>query len=165
ALFSGCLQVYRAETTVHANGRVERSIYQPLSETPEAAHRPERWHATTYPPPPADLEKEGWVGPISQWPVRPPKNGNSYFAAWGAFPSVRDIPDHVVIKADEAPGLPEGRLVREHERRDYVFAVEHRWRETLTDAVRLDDLRKARAELAELLIGFWSDVITESLGR
>src|SRR5207253_292709 len=89
----------------------------------------------------------------------------NYFAAWGTFKTVKDLPDNVLVKAPEKSGVPDGKLVREHARNDCVFVVEHVWRETLTDVVTLEDMRKARDELADLVIGVYAEAFDEAVGK
>jgi hypothetical protein len=162
---TGCATVYRSETVLHDDGSIDRAIYQPAGDTPEAAKVRQAWDQTTYAPDPDGLEKQGQTGPISSLAVLPPANERPYFAAWGKFKSVRDLPDHVAMKAPEGSGLPDGKLVRETTRKDYVFAVEHRWRETLTDIVTQEDMRKAREEMADYLINIGMDTFNEAVGK
>ena len=92
-----------------------------------------------------------------EWPRRPireipttqehPKD-TAYWIAGGHFKAANEIPDHVVFKLRKEYGVPAGKLERQYTRNDAVFVVEHRWRETLTDVVTLDGMRKAREELA-----------------
>lgn len=55
------------------------------------------------------------------------------------------------------------KLTRRHERIDYGFVVEHRWSERLNDIVRLDDMRRARRELFDLMTEFGLEVLSERL--
>jgi hypothetical protein len=164
AAASGCRQDFRSETVLHDDGSVERAVYQPASETPAAAQRPPVWNQITFAPNPEELQKQGWPGPIAHLPILPAGQQRPYFAAWGDFKTVQDLPEHLVLKAPEGSGLPDSKLVRGHTRTDYVFLVEHRWRETLTDAVTLEGMRKAREELADFLIGVLSDSFDEAVG-
>jgi hypothetical protein len=165
-LFStGCATVYRSETVLHDDGSIDRAIYQPGGDTPEAAKASPAWTQTTYAPDPDGLEKQGQTGPISSLAVLPPGQERPYFAAWGKFKSARDLPEHIVMKAPEGSGLPDGKLVRDTIRADYVFVVEHRWSETLIDIVTQEDMRKAREELAELLINVGADTFNEAVGK
>jgi hypothetical protein len=157
--------VYRSETVLHGDGSVTRAIYQPLAETPADARRPERWTQTTAAPNPEDLEKGGPHGPIAHLPIRLPHKDLPYFAAWGDFKTVKDLPEYLVCKAPDGSGLPNGKLVRSYTRSDYLFVVEHRWRETLTDIVSLEDMRRAREELADLLLKVFADTFDEAVGK
>jgi hypothetical protein len=161
----GCRQVYRSETVLRDDGSVERAVYQPASETPAAAQRPPVWKQITFAPNPEELEKKGWTGPISHLPLRAVDKDRQYFAAWGDFKTVQDLPDHLVFKGPEGSGLPDCKLVRGYTRRDYAFVVEHRWRETLTDVVTLQDMRRAREELADFLLNLLSDAFDEAVGK
>src|SRR5262249_28050034 len=58
-----------------------------------------------------------------------------------------------------------GRLVRQATRKDYVFAIEYRWSETLTDLVTQEGMRNARAELADFLLGVAADTFEEAVGN
>lgn len=162
---AGCQMHYRAETVLHSDGSVERAIYQDPAKTPEAAKRPELWEKIVAAPPPPQLEKRGWSGSIRQLPGPDSTDGRSYFAAWGRFRSLQDIPEHVIIKADGELPSPEGKLERNYVRTDYVFVVEHRWRETLTDIVKFNDMQKARHELADLLTNAGEHVFKEWIGK
>jgi hypothetical protein len=162
---SGCQQTFRSETVLHDDGSVERAVYQPASQTPAAAQRPQVWKQVTAAPNPTELEKQGWAGPIAHLPIRAPDKEKEYVAAWGDFKTVQDLPDHLVFKAPQGSGLPDSKLVRGYTRTDYVFLVEHRWRETLTDVVTLEDMRKAREELADFLIDVLSDGFDEAVGK
>jgi hypothetical protein len=162
---AGCATVYRSETVLHDDGSVERAIYQPSNDTPAGAKVPALWKQVTYVPDPDNLEKQGMAGPITRLPVLAQSQDHPYFAAWGTFKTVRDMPEHVIIKPPDGTDLPDGKLVREATRKDYVFVVEHRWRETLTDVVTQDDMRKARVELADLLLGVAADTFDEVVGK
>jgi hypothetical protein len=165
AVATGCSQFYRSEMALHDDGSVERAVYQPTGETPEAVRRPPVWKQITFAPGPDELQKQGWGGRIADLPIRAVDKDRPYFAAWGDFKTVQDLPDHLVFKAPEGSGLPDSKLVRGYTRSDYVFVVEHRWRETLTDVVTLDDMRKAREELADFLINVLSDAFDEAVGK
>lgn len=156
---------YRSETVLKPDGSVARAIYQPLPATPEASRRPALWTQTLDVPDPHELNKLDWEGPISQMPKRQPDKGGAYFAAWGPFATVNDIPEHVRFAAPAETGLPDGKLERQQDRDDLIFVVTHDWRETLTDVVRWDDMHKAREELAELMIVLGQDVFNEVKGK
>jgi hypothetical protein len=161
----GCLHVYRSETVWHADGSVDRAIYQDWNATPDSMRGSKAWQQTTSAPDPQKLDRQGWSGPISTLPVRPGSDGGSYFAAWGRFPSPRDIPVHFVHKAPENSGVADAELVRDCHSTDYVFVREFRWRETLTDVVKFEEMRSAREQLADLLIDFGRDSFDEAYGR
>jgi hypothetical protein len=163
-LSAGCQSTYQSETVLHDDGSVERAVYQPLKETPEAAQQPGVWKQVTFAPDPQGLEKQGFVGSITALPLREADKDLPYFAAWGKFAAAKDLPEHVLFKAPEKSGLQDSRLTREYARTDYGFVVEHRWRETLTDAVRQDDMRRARDELGDLVINLLADTFDEAVG-
>jgi hypothetical protein len=163
-LLTGCPSVYRSETVLHSDGSVERAIYQELKDTPAQVQNPRLWKQTTFAPKPEELEKQGFAGPISHLPIHAAGKDFPYFAAWGEFPGARDIPDHVILPKAEGVDQPGSKLVRAYTRNDYLFAVEHRWRETLPDIVTLTDMRQARGELADLLIDLLADAFNAGLG-
>jgi hypothetical protein len=163
-LAAGCQTAFRAETTLYPDGHLERAIYQRAADVPEVVKLPTLWKQTTFAPNPDTLERQGWSSTIDQLPIHPADKDYDYFAAWGSFTSARELPEHVFFVAPENSDLSPGRLVREHQRNDYVFAVEHRWRETLTDIVSEDDMRKARDELADFLIGVAANTFEEAVG-
>ena len=94
ALLTGCgVHEFRSETTLHADGSVERAIYQPKQETPETAQPSELWQQTTCA---GEIRGDKWSGSIRDLPIRaePEKNLDGtaktsvYFAAWGKFDAV-----------------------------------------------------------------------------
>ncbi|MBI5761679.1 MAG: hypothetical protein HZA46_24480 [Planctomycetales bacterium] len=158
---AGCgREVFRAETKLEANGRVTRAIFQPKGETPESVRKPGVWSGgMTYS---VERPAEPWGSPISSLPPLP-EGQLPYFAAWGTFDSVAKLPEHYVVKAGS--GLPDGKLVRKYETKDYGFVTEHLWRETLTDIVTIDDMHQARDELTRLLIDTGDDILRETFGN
>jgi hypothetical protein len=160
---SGCDE-YRIETVLYSDGSVDRAIYQPAEDTPKDARKSDRWKQVTFAPAPDKAAKEGWSGLIRDLPLKAPDRDRPYLAAWARFPSPDRIPDHVEFKAPEGSKVPSGKLVRRYQRNDYVFVVEHRWREALTDVVTLADLRQAREELADLLLQVGEDSFQEAVG-
>jgi hypothetical protein len=160
---SGC-DVYRIETILYSDGSVDRAIYQPAENTPKDARNADRWQQVTFAPTPDKATKEGWSGLIRDLPLKGPDKERPYLAAWGRFPAPDRIPDHVEFRAPEGSKAPAGKMVRSYQRNDYVFVVQHRWRETLTDVVTLADMRKAREELADLLLQLSQDIFNEAVG-
>jgi hypothetical protein len=158
---AGCgREVFRAETKLEANGRVTRAIFQPKGETPESVRKPGVWSGgVTYS---VERPAEPWGSPISSLPVLP-EGQQPYFAAWGAFDSVAKLPEHYLVKAGS--GLPDGKLVRKYETKDYGFVTEHHWRETLNDIVTIDDMHQARDELTRLLIDTGDEILRETFGK
>lgn len=157
---SGCEpNLYRAETVLNDDGSVSRAIYQPAESTTTAAQKPGAWSGTTY----ADrIEHDAWSGKIADLPPSEHDDKHPYFAAWGDFESPGRLPDAFVKKAP--PGLPDGKLVVEYQRDDYGLVVEHRWKETLTDVVTIDDMHVARRQMADLMIPLAQKILAESLG-
>jgi len=114
-LVSGCTDHYRAETRVAPDGRVSRAIYQPEKVTPVDAQKPELWTKLTWA---HQISRDEWrAASIAALPIvdreepRPeiepepgavgtdrqalePKEGElrPYFAAWGEFASVAELP-------------------------------------------------------------------------
>lgn len=155
----GCTtECYRAETTLHSDGSVTRTIYQPggsISSNPET---PGPWRSVRL----ADSPASGtWTGSIDDVPATDEEPGPSYIVAKGKFATVDKLPSHYVRKSKDRKH--KSRLVRKSARNDYVFVVEHSWSETLTDTVTLDGIRKARRELATLLISVADDTLREGL--
>jgi len=156
----GCkAKIFRAETTLHADGSVSRAVYQPTVETPEAARAATKWQGSTYA---ARVPHDEWRGVIAELPSAPANKDNDYFAAWGQFGDVSQLPNSAVFDAPE--GVQDGTLERQYERTDFVLVTEHRWRETLTDVVTLDDMHQARHELAELVIPLAEKFLKQAYG-
>jgi hypothetical protein len=159
ALLAGCeAKIYRAETTLNPDGSINRAIYQPANETPAAAIDSSGWTGMTFAP---RVKHEDWSSAISDLPTRAKDNDHPYLAAWGDFASVEQLPK--TFLADAPEGLADGELKRHYTRTDLVLVVEHRWRETLTDVVSLDDMRRAQRELADLLIPLVERIFNKAL--
>lgn len=164
----GCgVHEFRSETTLHSDGSVERAIYQPQNETPEPARSRELWQQTTWA---GEILGDKWTGSIRDLPIRtePERSANGtektpvYFAAWGKFDTVAKLPEHFSRDVDVGEKRTV-KLTRNYERIDYGFVVEHRWSERLNDIVRLDDMRRARRELFDLLTEFSLEVLSQRL--
>jgi hypothetical protein len=162
---SGCPKVYRSETVWHADGSVDRAIYQDRDATPESVRRSKVWLQTTSAPDPQTLERRGWSSPISKFPVKKPGEAGPYFAAWGHFQSPQELPAHFIRRAPDGAAVPDSELVRRCNWTDYIFVREYRWQETISDIVHFEDMRKARGQLADLLIDFARDSLTEAFGH
>ncbi|MBI3837708.1 MAG: hypothetical protein HY288_07215 [Planctomycetia bacterium] len=157
---SGCdPQIYRGQTTLKADGSVSRAVYQPSDGTWDSERNRDVWKRVTYA---ARIPHERWSGDIAQLPLAVHDEKHPYVAAWGDFESPAKLPPNVVKQG--LRGLPDGKLVVEYAREDCVFVVEHRWKETLTDIVTLDDMHRARQELADLLIPLAQKILDEALG-
>jgi hypothetical protein len=162
----GCpSSVYRGETVLHDDGSLDRAVYQPLADTPEPARAANLWKQVTYAVTPDTLKKENFMGGITDLPIRESSKDTPYFAAWNRFKSAKDVPDYYVKKAPEKSGLADAKLIRSHTRTDYGLVVEHRWAETLTDVVTREGMRQAREELADLIIGLFTDTFAEAYGQ
>jgi hypothetical protein len=154
----GCQKVYRSETTWHADGSVDRAIYQEWEATPKEARRPELWRQRT-------AANKDWTGPIDQVPIKARGEAGPYFAAWGRFKSPRELPAHFILRAMLWDAAAESRLMRECRLTDYVFVREYRWRETLTDVVKFEDMHEARRQLADLCIDLYQECFNETFGQ
>ncbi len=166
SIFSlGCPKAYRSETVWHADGSVDRSIYQEWGATPEPVRRSTAWQQTTAAPEPQALERSGWTGTISKLPVQKRGAAGPYFAAWGRFRSPEEIPVHYVREAPNSAGIPNSELVRSCRWTDYVFVREYLWREALSDTVEPGQMRAAREQLADLLIDVGRDSINHAFGQ
>jgi hypothetical protein len=149
---AGCQSFYRCDTVLHQDGRVERKVVQPPDSLPAAARRPGLWKTLGV----KDVKvSEGSSGSVQT--VRS-------LVAEGEFRAPQAIPDHIVFKAPEGSGLSDSRLERQYTRTDFVFVVEHRWKETLTDAITYEGMKKARQELADLLIELLPEAVREGVG-
>jgi hypothetical protein len=159
---SGCKTVYRSETTLHSDGSLDRIICEEDDRNPRTPV-----DANTGKPIKPVEKVEQQAGP---WQERifsiQKRDGQEQqlISERGRFRTANDIPDY--FKAEPLPGsnLPAGKLARGYTRHDYVFVVEHRWRETLTDVVQLSDMLRARDELAKLLIDYSQDCLNEAFG-
>jgi hypothetical protein len=152
-------KLYRAETVLHADGSVERAIYQGVEATTADAQKAGVWNGSTYA---GRIEHERWSGSIADLPQADRDERHSYFAAWGKFESPQRMPQAFVRKAPQ--GLPDGKLIVDYQREDYGLVVEHRFKETLTDIVTIDDMHLARREMADLLIPLAPKILDEALG-
>jgi hypothetical protein len=129
-------------TELGQKGEVERWIGHDLDDVPVAVRAPKLWKEIARP--------------------RPGKGERAIFRASGRFASVKDVPDHLVVRG---PAGTESRLVREYRRRDLVLVTEHHWRETLTSGLTRKGMQQARAELAELLVPLAEEIFQERWGK
>ena len=156
---SGCkVGYFHAETTLNPDGSVERAILQPVVSTPESALKPDVW------------DRSGWTtqksfadfsGGIRE--LKLVKGGKDYFAAWKKAESAADLPDHYTKLAVDEKST--SRFERSFVKRDYGLLTEYSWQETLNDVVTLEDFRKARQELIDLLCEVVEPTLKESLGK
>jgi hypothetical protein len=159
-LVAGCGQeVYRAETELFADGQISRAIYQPIDDTPLEALVPKQWKSVTYA---VEIPHDSWSGSIDQLPVHLREKDDAYFAAWAKFASPAKLPSTYIKPAPA--GLPDGRLAVEYAQTDYGFVTEYDWRETLTDIVTLDDMRRARRQFLDIVVPLVRKCLEEGLG-
>jgi hypothetical protein len=157
--FAGCTTGhYRSETTLHSDGSVSRTIYQPSGSISKKPDSPGAWKTVRDA---ASYDSSTWPGFIDDVPAPGEDPGAPYTVAKGTFPTVGKLPAHYVRKL--AGEKHESTFVRKSGRNDYVFVVEHSWSETLTDTVTLDGIRKSRRDLATLLISLADDSLREGL--
>ncbi|MGD9722211.1 MAG: hypothetical protein AB7O59_11790 [Pirellulales bacterium] len=160
AMICGCGQrLYRAETKLDADGRVSRAVYQPIEDTPAEARDPRLWSGVNYA---VEIPPDKWAGTIRELPTGKADNDHSYFAAWGDFTSPAKLPTTYLKPAPQ--GLPDGRLSVDYERVDHVFVVEHRWTETLTDIVTLEDMHRSRRKFLDVMIPLVERCLEVGLG-
>jgi hypothetical protein len=165
ATVPGCQRVlYRAETILHADGSVDRAIYQPLEATPKDDRDPKRWQRVTFSPPPERLDKEGWPASLRLFTDQAYSNTYPYLVAYREFRSPDQISNYLILRNPDTD-VPPAHLVRRYYHADLVFVDEYLWSETLTDDLTLARMRKARDELADLCIDLGRDTFNEALGR
>ena len=163
AFAGGCSdKTFKIETRINSDGTIDRAICQPGDSLPgPPGHMQDGWDETRV------------VGlPSEDTPIREmklvdarTKKGKeaNYFAGWGRFQKVADIPDHFVVHAE---GLDrQGRLVRNFRHRDLGLAVEYAWKETLTDVVKLDDRLRARDLWTDLFIDLTIATLEHRFGK
>jgi formylglycine-generating enzyme required for sulfatase activity len=158
-LQAACYETQYVDTVVHPDGSVDRTIVQSTALTPEAAQRPGVWRETR-------LAKSGpddpWNGSLAALKAPATKDEEKLFAAAGHFSAVAAIPDHYAEVAKD--GVASSRLVRTYTTRDLGLVTEHVWTETLTDIVGLDEMAKAREELAQINMRLLRAALDEGLG-
>ena len=138
----GCSSVYRSETVLKDDDRVERIIYQPHADTPESAKDPQKWFRMGVGPDPGTVEKSGWPASLKFFLDRGDPKG-TYFVGQGFFASPSEIPAHIAFRGPEQLGVPPGELGRDYRRTDLGLVEEYVWAETLTDMVTRERMRPA----------------------
>lgn len=158
-VLAGCkAQYFHAETTLSADGSVDRAILQPKGSTPKAAQEPAAWDTTGWT---SEKSFEDFQGGIRD--LKLAETGSDYFAAWINAKSASKLPDHYVRPAIDDQFS--SRFERQFKRRDLGLLTEFTWRETLTDVVTLEEFRKARAEGIDLLCEIVEPTLNTGLGE
>jgi hypothetical protein len=162
ALASGCTtEHFRAETVLLPDGSVDRVIWQSLDKDQQR-----QWDEARDGIQDERLASELWELADNPRPKaidgKPDNLKNHGTTARGHFKSADRIPNHY---RKEAPsGLPDAILKRKAERDDFVFVTEHRWEETLTDCVQLDDVPAARRAIVDLVVPMIVEPLRAELG-
>lgn len=158
---SGCSVGYHhVESELHSDGSISRAILQPSSDIPEPTLDPGVWDQVTWG---SEVAFDDLETPITALPVKQPTGEPQYFAAWKRFSDFKSLPDHFVKTA--ADPQYQSRFERNYHRNDYGLVIEHLWHETLTDVVRLEDMRVARRELIKVSLAIAESVLTDALGE
>ena len=139
---------------------MDRAIAQNTALTPEAAQRLNVWREIRMVKGGPD---EPWDGSLAVLKAPTTKEEEKLFAASGHFPTVAAIPDHYAEMSKD--GVAASRLVRTYTTRDLGLVTEHLWTETLTDIASLDEMAKAREELAQINMKLLRAALDEGLGR
>lgn len=158
-LLIGCQdEIYRAETVIHPDGRIERSIYQPLRTTPETVRENPGWQQQRVA---ARIDADQWPGSIAAVPEAG-GDDRPYWLAIGTFDSVRELPETIQLtrQADDFVST----LKAEYETFDLGLVTEHQWRETLTERVELDALHRSVEELGTLVFPLIEETLFTECG-
>lgn len=158
---AGCVtEHFRAETTLLPDGSVDRVIWQALDQ-----ERHKQWQEVQSGIQDQRLASELWevadntVKGKDGKPTNPKEQGTT---ARGHFASAEQIPEH--YRKDAPAGLTASTLKRKSEQDDFIFVTEHRWEETLTDCVHLEDVPAARRELIDLVVPILVETLGQELG-
>ena len=157
---------FLAETRLLPDGSLERVVYLPQAQVPEAVQKSDVWQAKRNLSQVASVEQhQHSLSELIRRPELgspPAKDKPLYWVASGKFPDVAAIPDYVKF---EAPAeLPTGHLERRLQRRDAGLVTEWVWDETLTDIITLSDQRLARDSAAEIALGIHLPACAEAWG-
>jgi hypothetical protein len=109
-----------------------------------------------------EIEPDKWTGSIADLPDAAQDKDHSYFAAWGEFESPARLPGTYLKPAPR--GLTDGKLLVEYEQEEHVLVVDYRWRETLTDIVTLEDMRRSRRQFLEIVLPLVERCLETALG-
>jgi hypothetical protein len=175
-------QTYRIRTTVLADGRILRYVFQPAERTPKEAQVKEVWTEMSYPEEkeeePAPVRHSYIFGsrpPLAGGPAKrePPKSRKTppggFFSASGLFPTADKVPQH--IRFPSGAERPDRKLTRECRRTDYVFVAEYTWREALPEVEEGKPIpaaawaSRAREEFAEQTIQLAERVLKRRLNK
>jgi hypothetical protein len=161
----GCERVlYRADTILHEDGKVERAVYQPLDVTPKEVRDPKKWRRATFALAPDALDKQGWPASLREFPEHGEDGSYRYFAAYQEYRAPQHIPNHWGSNEDSF-GVPAAHLARNYLHNDFIFVAEYLWNETLTDQLTWERMQRSREELADLNIDLGREVFSEALGQ
>jgi hypothetical protein len=141
----GSPALFQAETVIQGDGTCHRTIWQPVGEMlPPEASGPAwkaRWKSVIASGIPSAFAHD-----------HQSSGDHKYFTARGSFHSPADIPPHFRYSDPNFGPAPVSELVRSYEREDFVFVVEHRWQETLTNIVTPAGFLKARDEILDVAV-------------
>ncbi len=152
---AGCTtQVYQCETTLHSDGTVTRAVLQPLSETSEEIQHHKDWEVTRL--------TDDSVDVVNIRDVTVSDEDPSYFAAWGRFRSIDQVPEHFYKQSEHSS--KSSRLSHAYNRSDFLLVTEHDWSESINEIVTLSDVHPASRELAEILIDIVEPALANGLG-
>ncbi len=159
-LTTGCGNppAFFVETTVHSDGSCDRTILQPKGDClPDFALKPawnRQWKSVVDMPDPREKSR----GILRNEAL-------NYFKAVGSFRGPAAIPAHYRFANQELPEAGASELVRNYERKDYGFVVEHRWSEKITNIVTFAGFLKARDELLTMFEPMVVEWLTDTLGK
>ena len=157
---SGCVtEHFRAETVLFPDGGIDRAIWQSLDK-----EQHQQWDEVRDGIQDERLASELWklTDDALKGPDGKPAPKNRGVTACGHFKSAEQIPNH--YRREAPPGLSDALLKRKAERDDFVFVTEHRWEETLTDCVQLEDIPVARRSLVDLVVPIIVEPLRVELG-
>lgn len=131
---------FRAETELHDDGSVSRTV---LQRDPGKG-----WERTRSADPPDGFS---WSDPLGNVPPDAAKvrDTDGPALASGRFPSAADLPGHVVLRLDD---LPTTELARDVEVTDFGVLTVYDWTETLTPGTDPVRMERARRDLLD----FWA---------
>jgi len=157
AVLAGCQpDYYHAQTTWHDDGSIDRAVLQPGGKMAPGVEEPENWDET-FRIQHHDFDFHGDIRNI------PEEVDGPYVAAWAKVADGRPLPDHYHrVGSDDSF---ESRLKQDVVRTDYGLLVEYVWEETLTEIVRLPDLRRAIVEVTTISGDAAATILGQALGE